>query len=132
MGPGSGRGEKQPMKATFDLSNRVALVTGASRGLGAAIASKLGRCGARVAVNYFASPDKARRVVEEIRQAGGKAEAFQTDVRDEKEVASLADQTRGAFGPIDILVVNATGPQPFLKIEEQTWRDYLNQLEFFV
>jgi NAD(P)-dependent dehydrogenase (short-subunit alcohol dehydrogenase family) len=51
------------MKATFDLSNRVALVTGASRGLGAAIASKLGQCGARLAVNYFGSPDKARRVV---------------------------------------------------------------------
>jgi 3-oxoacyl-[acyl-carrier protein] reductase len=120
------------MKATFDLSNRVALVTGASRGLGAAIAFQLCRCGARVAVNYFGSPDKARRVVEKIRQAGGKAEAFQADVRDVKEVARLSDQTRGAFGPIDILVINATGPQPFLKIEEQTWPDYLNQLEFFV
>jgi 3-oxoacyl-[acyl-carrier protein] reductase len=53
-------------------------------------------------------------------------------VRDEKEVARLADQVRGAFGPVDILVINATGPQPFIKIEEQTWRDYLNQLEFFV
>jgi 3-oxoacyl-[acyl-carrier protein] reductase len=120
------------MGATFDLTNRVALVTGASRGLGAAIACKLAQCGARVAVNYFGSPDKARRVVDEIRHAGGKAEAFQADVRDEKEVARLAGQVRDAFGPIDILVINATGPQPFLKLEEQTWRDYLNQLEFFV
>jgi 3-oxoacyl-[acyl-carrier protein] reductase len=116
----------------FNLQDRVALVTGASRGLGAAIAAKLAGCGARVAVNYFGSPDKARRVVEDIRRAGGKAEAFRADVRDEKEVADLAGQVRGAFGPIDILVVNATGPQPFIRIEEQTWRGYLNQLEFFV
>jgi NAD(P)-dependent dehydrogenase (short-subunit alcohol dehydrogenase family) len=126
------RAETEPMKATFDLTGRVALVTGASRGLGAAIAGKLGSCGASVGVNFFGSPEKARRVVEGIRQAGGKAEAFKADVRDDKEVARLAEQVRGAFGPIDILVINATGPQPFLKIEEQTWRDYLNQLEFFV
>jgi 3-oxoacyl-[acyl-carrier protein] reductase len=120
------------MSAGFDLTGRVALVTGASRGLGAAIAARLGRCGAGVAVNYFGSPDKARRVVEEIRRTGGKAEAFQADVRDDKEVARLAEQVRGSLGPIDILVINATGPQPFLPIEKQTWRDYLNQLEFFV
>jgi 3-oxoacyl-[acyl-carrier protein] reductase len=120
------------MTGSFALTGRVALVTGASRGLGAAIADRLGRCGAGVAVNYFGSSEKALRVVEGIRQAGGKAEAFQADVRDDKEVARLAEQVRGNFGPIDILVVNATGPQPFLPIEKQTWRDYLNQLEFFV
>jgi len=120
------------MSGIFALTGRVALVTGASRGLGAAIASRLGGCGAGVAVNYLGSPDKARRVVEDIRRAGGQAEAFQADVRDDKEVARLAEQVRGTFGPIDILVVNATGPQPFLPIEKQTWGDYLNQLEFFV
>ena len=56
---------------THDLSKRVALVTGASRGLGAAMAKKLGACGARVAVNYFGSPDKANRVVDDIRRGGG-------------------------------------------------------------
>jgi 3-oxoacyl-[acyl-carrier protein] reductase len=115
-----------------DLQNRVALVTGASRGLGAAIARKLAACGAKVAVNCFASPDKARRVVEDIRQAGGTAEVFQGDVRNETEVAELVRKVRAAYGPVDILVVNATGPQPFIKIEEQTWRHYLDQLEFFV
>ncbi len=115
-----------------DLSKRVALVTGASRGLGAAIAVKLGACGARVAVNYFGSPDKAGRVVGTIRAAGGTAEAFPADVRDERQVAELVRTAQNALGPIDILVVNATGPQPFLKIEEQTWRAYLDQLEFFV
>jgi NAD(P)-dependent dehydrogenase (short-subunit alcohol dehydrogenase family) len=116
----------------YNLTGRVALVTGASRGLGAAMARKLGLSGAKVAVNYFNSAAKAHRVVEDIRKAGGQAEAFQADVREEKEVAQLVQQVRETFGPIDILVINATGPQPFLKIEEQTWRHYLDQLEFFV
>jgi 3-oxoacyl-[acyl-carrier protein] reductase len=117
---------------THDLSGKVALVTGASRGLGAAIAVKLGACGARVAVNYFGSPDKAQRVAAQIRDAGGSAEAFKADVRDEKEVAVFVEQVRKKFGPIDVLVINATGPQPFIRIEDLTWRACLDQLEFFV
>jgi len=115
-----------------DLTGRVALITGASRGLGASIARKLGAGGARVAVNYHGSPEKARQVVEQIRQAGGAAEAFKADVRDEEEVAGLVGHVQGRFGPVDILVVNATGPQPFLAVEELTWRACLDQLEFFV
>jgi 3-oxoacyl-[acyl-carrier protein] reductase len=115
-----------------DLKGKVALVTGASRGLGAAIACRLGACGARVAVNYFGSPEKARGVLDRIRQAGGTAEAFRADVRDEQEVAALVGQVGQTFGPIDVLVINATGPQPFLRIEDLTWRDCLDQLEFFV
>jgi len=115
-----------------DLSKRVALVTGASRGLGAAMARKLGACGAAVAVNYFGSPDKARRVADEINRGGGRAEAIKADVRDEAEVERLVRDTQQRFGPIDILVVNATGPQPFIKLEELTWRTCLDQLEFFV
>src|SRR5687767_7604363 len=115
-----------------DLSKRVALVTGASRGLGAAMAKKLGACGARVGVNYFGSPDKASRVVEDIRRGGGDAEAFKADVRDEGEVTRMVADVTRRFGPIDVLVVNATGPQPFIKLEELTWRGCLDQLEFFV
>jgi NAD(P)-dependent dehydrogenase (short-subunit alcohol dehydrogenase family) len=115
-----------------DLQGRVALVTGASRGLGAAIALKLGLCGAKVAVNYFGSPEKARGIIEQIRQADGTAETFKADVRDESEVAKLVNKTQEAFGPIDILVVNATGPQPFIPIEQLTWRHCLDMLEFFV
>jgi 3-oxoacyl-[acyl-carrier protein] reductase len=117
---------------THDLSGKVALVTGASRGLGAAIARKLAACGARVAVNYFGSPEKAERVVADIRRAGGTAQAFRADVRDEREVAALVGQVRETWGPVDILVINATGPQPFIRIEDLTWRACLDQLEFFV
>ena len=117
---------------TQDLSNRVALVTGASRGLGAATAVKLAACGARVAVNSFGSPDKAARVVEQIRRAGGEAEVFVADVRDEAQVGGMVKGVGDLFGPVDVLVINATGPQPFVKIEELTWRACLDQLEFFV
>ncbi|MDB5292518.1 MAG: 3-ketoacyl-ACP reductase [Phycisphaerales bacterium] len=115
-----------------DLSNRVALVTGASRGLGAAIAVELARRGARVAVNYFGSADKAGRVVDEIRATGGEAVALGADVRDEAQVARLVADVESRYGPIDILVLNATGPQPMIKLEELTWKHCLDQLEFFV
>jgi NAD(P)-dependent dehydrogenase (short-subunit alcohol dehydrogenase family) len=115
-----------------DLRGKTALVTGASRGLGEAMARKLAACGARTAVNYFGSPQKAARLVEQIRQDGGTADAFQADVRDEAAVAELVAQVTKSLGPIDILVINATGPQPFIKLDDLTWRDCLDMLEFFV
>lgn len=115
-----------------DLSNRVALVTGASRGLGEAIAVTLGACGAKVAVNYFASPEKAERVVALVKKAGGNAHAFKADVRDEDEVTRLVQEVESQLGAIDILVANATGPQPFIPLEKLTWQACLDQLEFFV
>ncbi len=116
----------------IDLSGRVALVTGASRGLGAAIALKLGACGARVGVNYFGSADKAERVVEQIRSAGGDAAAIRADVRDEADITRMVTELGACFGSVDILVANATGPQPFIKLEALSWRTCLDQLEFFV
>src|SRR5262249_41165041 len=103
-----------------------------SRGLGAAIALALGVCKAKVAVNTFANPDKAQRVAQRIREAGGAAEGFAGGVREEHEVADLVDRVKSKVGPVDILVINATGTQPFIKIEDLSWRHCLDQLEFFV
>lgn len=119
-------------RMTHDLSKRVALVTGASRGLGAAIARTLAGCGAAVAINYHASAEKAEALAAELRAHGGRALAIKADVRDESQVRAMVEQTHRQLGPVDVLVPNATGPQPMLKVEELTWRACLDQLEFFV
>jgi 3-oxoacyl-[acyl-carrier protein] reductase len=100
--------------------------------LGAAIALELGARGARVAVNYASQSDLAAQLCRQIRNGGGEASAFRADVRDQEEIRRLIDEVTTLFGEIDIAVINATGPQPFLSIEEQTWQAYLDQLEFFV
>jgi NAD(P)-dependent dehydrogenase (short-subunit alcohol dehydrogenase family) len=120
------------MSMSHELTGKVALVTGASRGLGSAIATSLGKRGAKVAVNTFGSPEKAKAVAQAIRADGGEADVFKADVRDEEQVRSMVGAIENRFGPVDILVCNATGPQPFRTLEELTWQDCLDQLEFFV
>ena len=116
----------------LDLSGKTALVTGASRGLGAAIARTLAVRGATVAVNTFGSPERAGRLVDELSLTGGTARTFRADVRDESAVRQMVADIEQWVGPVDIAVCNATGPQPFLAIEELTWQACLDQLEFFV
>lgn len=89
------------------LDNRVALVTGASRGIGRAIATLFAREGAKVVVNYRRQERKAEDVVRLIREAGGHALAFQADVADRTAVGKMVDQTMNEFGGVDILVNNA-------------------------
>lgn len=115
-----------------DLAGKVALITGAGRGLGAAIAEKLAECGAAVVINYSRSKEKSEALRDRLQEEGHRAATIQADVRDEAQVKELVAKTKTVFGPVDILVVNATGPQPFLTIEKQTWQAYLDQLEFFV
>jgi 3-oxoacyl-[acyl-carrier protein] reductase len=114
------------------LKDRTAVVTGASRGLGAAIALELAARGAKVAVNYFAKRDRAEQLCEQIKKQGGEAAPFYADVRLEADVVKMIHAVQDTYQHIDIAVMNATGPQPFLTIEEQTWERYLDQLEFFV
>ena len=89
------------------LQGKVALVTGASKGIGAAIAKELASQGAAVAVNYSGSKAAAEKVVAEIKQAGGKAIAVQANVADPDTIGPLIKTVVTAFGPIDILVNNA-------------------------
>src|SRR6202042_1805197 len=72
------------------------------------------------------------QLCQRILKTGGYAHLFKADVRSEAEIVRLVREVTNVFSGIDVLVVNATGPQPFLSIEEQTWDSYLDQLEFFV
>ena len=110
----------------------VAVVSGASRGLGASIAHRLAADGWPVAVNYRRGRLEAEGVVGKIREAGGVAAAFGADVVDERGVADLFQEVGRVLGPVTAVVANATGPQPEVALEELTWRTYLDQLEFFV
>ena len=111
---------------------RVALVTGSSRGLGAAIARRLAQDGLAVAVNGRPGDRGAGDVGRGIRDGGGLAEAFYADVTDEQQVAELVAAITSRFGPVDVLVLNATGPQPEAPVTDVAWSDHLAQLNFFV
>ncbi|HZI24017.1 MAG TPA: 3-oxoacyl-ACP reductase family protein [Chryseolinea sp.] len=116
----------------YDLNDRVALVTGGSRGLGAAISLALAQSGAKVAINYFSRTDEARALQEQIIKSGGNAEIFKADVTDEVQVKKLCESAVKKFGPIDILVLNATLVHVHKPIEELVWQDMLDHLNFFV
>jgi 3-oxoacyl-[acyl-carrier protein] reductase len=110
---------------------RVALVTGSSRGLGRAIAQRLARDGFDVAVNGL-DKDETHKVAAAIRADGGTAEAFIADVTDEGQADGLVAAIAARLGPVGVLVLNATGPQPTAPLAEVAWPDHLAMLEFFV
>jgi 3-oxoacyl-[acyl-carrier protein] reductase len=89
------------------LTGKVAIVTGSSKGIGAAVAKQLAAAGAAVAVNYSADKEGAERIVSEITREGGKAVAIQANVSKADDVKHLFNQTKKAFGSVDVLVNNA-------------------------
>ena len=105
------------------LEGKVALVTGASKGIGAAIAKQLAAEGASVVVNYASSKEGADRVVNEIKKAGGKAVALQGDVAKAQDIERLFADTKKQFGKLDILVNNA-GVYEFSPLENISAEHY--------
>src|SRR5690606_23574418 len=101
---------------SFLLQNRVALVTGSSRGLVKYIALELARAGAKVAINYANSRETAERTLAEVVATGAACCLVQGDVTDERDVAHLCEEVASTLGPIDILVPNATCDQPELPL----------------
>ena len=110
------------------LKGKVAVVTGASKGIGAAIAKQLAADGAQVVVNYATSRNGAEKVVSEITKDGGKAIAVGGSVANQKDIDQLFTETTKAFGKIDILVNNA-GVYAFAPLEQVTADDYKRQYD---
>ena len=110
-----------------DLKNRVALVTGGSRGIGAGIAVALATAGAAVAVNYREQGAAAQSVCAEIASLGRKAIAVQADVSRAQEITRMVSELESSLGPVDILVNNAAiaKPRPFEEITETEWDEIL-------
>ena len=113
------------------LANKVAVVTGASKGIGADIAKSLAAEGAAVVVNYASSKEGADKVVAEIKSKGGKAVAVQGDVSRQADITRLFAETKKAFGHVDILVNNA-GVYEFAPLEQVTEELFHKQFDLNV
>ncbi|AKO93871.1 3-oxoacyl-[acyl-carrier-protein] reductase [Priestia filamentosa] len=105
------------------LKDKVALITGGSRGIGRATALELASLGAKVAVNYAGSEGKAQEVVEEIKAMGGEAIKIKADVANSEEVQAMIKEVIGTFGSLDILVNNAgiTRDNLLMRMKEDEW-----------
>ncbi|MBA4541541.1 SDR family oxidoreductase [Thermoactinomyces daqus] len=110
------------------MNNQVAIVTGGSRGIGAATAKLLARRGAKVIVNYHNNRQAADTVVESIVRQGGEATSIQADVRNPEAVRRLVDQTISTYGKVDILVNNASISFPIQPLMEMSWDDFAQKV----
>lgn len=117
--------------STKKLAGKVAVVTGASKGIGAAIARQLAAEGASVVVNYSSSKEGADRVVADITGSGGRAVAVKANFARKADIDQLYAETKKAFGPVDILVNNA-GVYEFSPVEEITEEHYRKQFDLNV
>lgn len=110
------------------LTDKVAIVTGSSRGIGAATARLLAENGAKVVVNYNESRAAGERVLEEIQQAGGDGILVQADVTEPTQVSAMVQQAEQELGPVDILVNNASITFPVVPFLEYAWDDFERKL----
>lgn len=111
-----------------DLTGKTAIITGASRGIGAEIAKRFAQAGAKVVVNYSGSQEKAEAVVEAIKENGGEAIAVKADVADSEAVKAMVDAAMDTFGSVDILVNNAgiTRDNLMMRMKDDEWDDVIN------
>src|SRR3954463_15102295 len=116
---------------TQKLTGKVAIVTGASKGIGAAIAKHLAAAGASVVVNYSSSKEGADRVVDQIAKRGGQAVAVRANVAEQADIDRLFAETKTAFGRVDILVNNA-GIYDFAPLEKITAEHFHRQFNLNV
>ncbi|HEX2283733.1 MAG TPA: SDR family oxidoreductase, partial [Mycobacterium sp.] len=105
------------------MTDRVALVTGASGGIGQAVAVRLAQAGMAVAVHYAGNRDRAQAVADEVKAAGGRATVVGADVADEAQVAAMFDEVEGEFGGIDV-VVNTAGIMRLSPLTELNFDDF--------
>lgn len=105
------------------LSGKVVLITGASRGIGAAAAKRLAQGGASVVVNYLKSRDQAMEVLKEVENEGAGGMVWQADVTDRSQVDRMAQAVRENFGAVDILVNNAFFPFKVAPLDQMSWKD---------
>jgi NAD(P)-dependent dehydrogenase (short-subunit alcohol dehydrogenase family) len=106
------------------LHNKVAIVTGGSRGIGAATAVLLAKAGANVVINYYSSEKDALNVLTEVESLGRKGKIVQADVRNPEDVKRLVDETVNEFGKVDILVNNANIQFAFKPFVEMSWDEF--------
>tara|TARA_B100000809_G_scaffold223850_1_gene233619 strand:+ start:1272 stop:2027 length:756 start_codon:yes stop_codon:yes gene_type:complete len=112
----------------IDLSGKVALITGASRGIGRGCAEQMAQCGADVAINYRSHPDEADEVADVVRSLGGRAATFGADVSDRTAVDAMVAGAAQQLGRVDIVVANAyySKRQPFLELDVEGVRRTLD------
>ncbi len=110
------------------LANQTAIVTGASRGIGRAIALELAAKGANIVINYAGNQAKAEEVVAQVKELGSEAFAYQADVANSDDVQAMMKETISRFGSIDILVNNAgiTKDNLLMRMKEQDWDDVID------
>jgi len=111
------------------LAGKVALVTGASRGIGAAAALRLAQGGAAVAVNYYQNQEAARKIAEQIAADGGRSMIYQADVRQKDQVEQMVSAVQRQFGAVDVLVNNAYFAFAVGPLHELSWKSYHRAVE---